>query len=223
MKDISGYMDNPFASAHYGLPSLMAFATDHYQRLKANNPGGIWDARIAATAAALADINSTETNHLMGLGLRKASKAGKAKFRRELRGKLGQIHATMWARYGLRSPEITAVFGKSRGRMARTVDDRLKEDLMVVAEGVVARAADLGATVVAQAQNLLADWTTVWQASEAAAGAKSAAQQAKRSARAALQRELFRNLLAIAAQFPGEREKLKLYMQKSLLRVGRKS
>ena len=39
-------------------------------------------------------------------------------------------------------------------------------------------------------------------------------------ARAALQVELFKNLLAIAAQFPGELAKLNLYMQKSLLRGG---
>jgi hypothetical protein len=223
MKDISGYLVNPFNDPHISLPALFSFTTDHLERMKANNPGGLWDARIAATSSAWIAYGNSDVTDMTKLGVRKGDKRSKRNFRKAMRERLARVYGAMLGHYGVRSPEIKAVFGKSRGRMARTVDDLLKEELTVVSEGVTARAADLGASIVTEAQNLLSEWTVIWQASESATGVKSAAEAAKRSARRALQTELFLNLLFIAQQFPGQPEKLKLYMQKSLLRVGRKS
>ena len=62
------------------------------------------------------------------------------------------------------------------------------------------------------------DWQPIYTASESSTGAKAHTEKAKASARSALQRELFLNLLALAQNFPEQPEMLKVFMQPSLLK-----
>ena len=89
--------------------------------------------------------------------------------------------------------------------------------MKALAAAVSARAAELGPELVTQAAGMASDWAPVYEASEASAGAKAAAEEDRRGARAALLRELYLNLLALAQEYPEQPEKLSLFMQQSLL------
>lgn len=224
MKNLSALLKNPFADAHIGLDKLLAFTTDHVERLKANNAGGQWSTRIAATEAALAGVNGTFVADQSKLGQRKGSKQTKRSFRRALRGRVAPLHVAVMAKFGEDAPELSAIFPGGRQGLARCADDVLESKLSALVTAVTAHAAELDAAVLPAAQTLLAEWQAVYQASEASTGAKASAEVARRAARSVLARELFLNLLALAQAFPDEPEKLALYLQQSLLvkRTGKK-
>lgn len=225
MKNLSGFLENPFADRNIGLDKLLAFTTDHVQRLTANNPGGQWSVRLAATETALAAVNGTFVADETKLGLRKARKQAKRAFRAALRGRVARVHGAVMAKFGERTPEVKEIFPGGRQGLARCADDVLESQLKSLVSALTARLADLGPAVVTAAQTLLAEWQSVYQASEASTGAKVATEAARRNARAVLERELFLNLLALAQAFPGEPEKLAGFMQQSLLggRAAKKS
>ena len=52
---LNRFLSNPFDDPEISLDELLAFSTDHLQRLIANNPGGIYTARITATTNAESD------------------------------------------------------------------------------------------------------------------------------------------------------------------------
>ena len=82
---------------------------------------------------------------------------------------------------------------------------------------LTAHSTALGPNPLGDANGLLSTWTAVYAASESSTGAKTTSEDAKRTARLALQLELFKNLLTIAMNFAREPEKVSLYMRQSLL------
>lgn len=221
MSDLSLYFANPFHDRNINLAALLAFTTDHLQRLAANDPGGIFAARRAATTAAWQAVSDAFTEDQTKLGLRKARKQSIRKFRKALAGGIAKINVAVKAQFGERSPELTEIFPGGRRRFARCPDDSLESHLAALSRGLTAHAAELAAAVVAQAEALRMDWQAVYQASEMSSGVKAAAAASRRNARRALQGELYLNLLALAQQFPEEPAKLGRFMQPSLLKPHR--
>jgi hypothetical protein len=82
---------------------------------------------------------------------------------------------------------------------------------------LVAKQDDLGAPVVVSAQTLKNNWMTIYAASEEKSGEKTTTEAGKRTARLALQLELYFNLIELMKMFPRQPEKLALYMTQSLL------
>jgi hypothetical protein len=221
MINLARYFENPFDTPKVSLASLLAFTTDHLQRMLANNPGGVFTARITGTTAALNAINSSAVDDSTKLGVRKARKQSKRAFRKALPERLAKIQAQVVAKFGGKSPVIAQCFPSGREGVKRAPDDTLEAHLSTLVTGVTAHAAALEPEALTEAEALRTDWRSVYSASESSSGVKASAEQAKRAARALLQRELFLNLLALATQFPCQPEQLGLYMQQSLLRGGR--
>ena len=101
--------------------------------------------------------------------------------------------------------------------MLKAHDDQLASVLQALVTALTARQTELSTDVVTEATALLTGWNAVYLPSESSGDAKSASKDAKNAARAALQRELFLNLLTIAQQFPDQPAQLDVYMQPSLL------
>ncbi|MFT5469415.1 MAG: hypothetical protein ACI8UO_004536 [Verrucomicrobiales bacterium] len=53
MRDIRTYFNNPFNAPDISMTELLAFATDHLDRIGAQNGSGEWTARIGATSAVM--------------------------------------------------------------------------------------------------------------------------------------------------------------------------
>ena len=78
MRNLSRFLDNPFDDKDISVAELLAFTTDHLQRMIANNSGGELSARITATTSSLELVADCVTDDQTKLGLRKARKLAKA-------------------------------------------------------------------------------------------------------------------------------------------------
>jgi hypothetical protein len=217
MIDLHKFLMNPFDDPAISMAELLAFATDHVQRLSANNPGAIFAARITATSAALNGVGSSFTDDQTKLGVRKARKQAKDAYRKGLPEMVGKIHGALTAKFGTKGSEVAECFPLGRSIFKSATDDAVTSHLQTMINGVTAHASVLGGAVVTDATAILTAWTAVYSGSESSSGAKTTTKAAKNAARTALQLELFKNLLTIALQFPRQPEQLDVYMQQSLL------
>ena len=217
MRDLHRYVENPFDDDGISLDELIAFSTDHLQRLIANNPGALFNARITATTTALAAVEGSTTDDQTKLGLRKARKDAKGAFRKALPEKVAMLHAAVVAKFGPSAPEVTECFPQGRTVFTSCTDDHVENHLQALINGLTAHQAQLGAPVVADAGGLLSTWMSIYGASESSSGAKTTTEAGKKTTRLNLQLELFKNLLTIALNFARQPEKLDLYMRQSLL------
>jgi hypothetical protein len=217
MRNLSRTLENPFDDPNIGLNKLLAFTTDHRQRMLANNDSGELTARITATTSALDLLQEMAGGDQTQLGQRKARKQSKNAFREALPAKVGKVIAAVEARYGEDAPEVLECIPQGRTVFSKCPDDVLEAHLQVLVNGVTAHVAELGAPLVAEATALLTGWGAVFDQSEESTGEKTATEADKRAARENLQLMLFLNLLKLAEMFPRQPEKLALYMQQSLL------
>ncbi|MBL9116041.1 MAG: hypothetical protein JNJ83_13625 [Verrucomicrobiaceae bacterium] len=217
MRTLTYYLENPFDAPSISMAELLAFSTDHLQRMTANNSGGELSARITATSQALVVVEDCVTDDQGKLGLRKARKQAKDNLRTTLPAAVAKLVAAVVAQYGDGSPEVTECVPQGRTIFSTCRDDQVAPNLQTLVNGITAHQATLGAPLVAAATNLLNAWTAVYSASESSTGAKTTSQEGKRLARENLQLMLFLNLLKLAEMFPRQPEKLALYMQQHLL------
>ena len=217
MTDLHKFLVNPFDDGKVGVDALLAFATDHQQRLVANNPGGQFSARITSTAAAIAVVNSAFSDDQTKLAQRKGRKLAKDNFRKALPASIAKLHAAVVAKFGPKGVEMTICFPYGRGVFNTAPDDQLANQLQTLIAGVTGYQVALGAAVVTDATALLAGWNAVYVGSESATGAVTTTQAAKKTAREALQLELFKNLLTLALAFPRQPAVVDTYMRQGLL------
>jgi hypothetical protein len=217
MYDLHKVLTNPFNDHNISIAALVAFTSDHVGKMTAKNTGSFLTARIAATNTALAAVNTAFGTDLGKLGLRKTSKQAKDAFRDTLRPAISKIYTVLTAKYGEHSTQLAQFLPLGRDGLLKAHDDQLASELQALVTALTAKQTDLGADVVTQATALQTGWNAVYAPSESSGDAKSASKDAKNAARAALQKELFLNLLAIAQQFPDQPEQLDVYMQPSLL------
>lgn len=221
MRALHRYFLNPFDARDISLDELMAFATDHFQRMRANNADGWLDARIAATEASLAETDAATSGDVIGGAKRKARKMSKRRFRRErLPDASARIHAYMMAHFGPRSPQLKEL-GRRRD-LQRCPDDSLDNLLRAMHRAVAAHEAVVGTEPVALAAELVAEWAGIYQQSEGATGTKVRTASLLRQARRRLQWDLYLNLLSLVERYPRQPDKLRLYMQPHLLRNRRR-
>ena len=213
MMDLHKFFINPFNAADISMDELLAFTTDHLQKMTANNPGGVFTGRLVATNTALTGVGNAFTDDQTKLGLRKARKQAKDAFRSALAKKISPLAVGVEAKFGEGAPEFTECFPQGRKIFSDCTDDKVANHLQTLINGVTAHQAQLGAQLVTDAMALLTGWNAVYAPSESSTGAKTTTETAKAAARAALQLELFKNLLTLALNFAGQPEKLDDYME----------
>ena len=216
MRDLHIYLTNPFDDPHISIAELLAFSSDHIQRMTANPQPGL-AARATATQTALGGVSAAFTDDESTLGLRKARKQAKNDYRAALVPRVGAIALKVQAQFGEGAAEFVECFPHGRTVFTSCTDDEVANNLDVLIAGVTAHTPPLAPQVVTDATAIKAGWTAVFAPSETASGAKTTTIAAKNTARAALQLELFKNLLTLAQLFPRQPEQLDLYMQQTLL------
>lgn len=216
MRDIHVWFTNPFDDPHISMAELLAFSSDHLQRMQAN-PLPPLAARVTATNIALGNVSAAFTGDDSTLALRKARKQAKNDYRAALPAKVGKIAVGVENIFGEKSVQFVQCFPHGRSIFSSTTDDEMANHLQTLINGVTALTPPLDLQVQLDAQALLPDWTAVFQPSESATGAKTNTMAGKKAARMALQLELFKNLLTLALSFPRQPDQLDLYMQTSLL------
>jgi hypothetical protein len=216
MRDLHIYPTNPFDDPKISMAELLAFTPDHIQRMSSTNPA-MFAVRITATTAALNGVSGAFTDDETKLALRKGQVQAKNAFRASLPVAVGKIAVAVEAKYGEGSVEFTECFPHGRTVFGKCPDNEVVNNLETLIAGVTALQPQLGAQSVTDATALKTGWNAVFAPSEIQTGIKTTTQAAKNAARAALQLELFKNLLTIALNFPRQPEQVDVYMQPSLL------
>jgi hypothetical protein len=217
MYDMHKVLTNPFDDPGISVNGLLAFTSDHLGKMTSNNPGGFLAARITATNTAVGGVNTAFASDLGKLGERKTSKQAKDAFRATLPAAIGKIYVTLQNKYGEKAAQLKEFFPNGRTGFSRATDDQVGNNLQTLIAELTLHQTDVGAQTVTDATALLTGWNAVYTPSESSSGAKTTAMAAKNNARAALQLELFKNLLTIALQYPRQPDMLDVYMQQSLL------
>lgn len=217
MRTLASFLENPFDDPNISMAELVAFTTDHLQRMSANNAGGELTARIAATTSSLAVVEDCVTDDQGRLGVRKARKQAKDDFRKQIPTEVKRIEAGFIAAFGADSPTLLEALPQGRTIFQTCRDDQVEVHLQTLLDAATTHQATLAPATLTQATNLKNNWVTIYQASEASTGAKTTTQEGKKLARENLQLMLFLNLGKLAEMFPRQPEKLSLYMMQHLL------
>ena len=186
MIDLHRFLQNPFDDKKISLAELIAFSTDHLQRMIANNPGGELAARITATTSALQVVENCATDDQTKLGLRKARKMAKDGFRTALPEKVAKIIAAVAAKFGPNAPEVVECCPEGRTIFRTSPDDQLAMHLQLLLTALTAHQAAIGAGPVTDAQGLLTSWNAVYAASETSSALASRSMLANDTLRAPL-------------------------------------
>jgi len=217
MIQLRRYFSVPFRDPNISLDELVAFATDHLQRLVANNPGAAFNTLITATTVALTTLGNCSSSDLVKLGIRKAAKDAKDAFRTALPGNLRKISGKVAGQYGEPSAELTQCFPQGRTVFTTCADDALDEHLQSLVAALTPLVGVMGPDALADAGGLLSTWLVLYGASETATGSKTATEAEKRAARTTLERQLAVNLLTLALHFLDQEDKADTYFQQHLL------
>jgi hypothetical protein len=217
MRTLASFLQNPFDDPNISMNELIAFTTDHLQRMSANNAGGELSTRIAATTSSLATVEDCVTDDQGRLGLRKARKQAKDDFRLQIPVDVKRIEAGFIAAFGADSPVLLEALPQGRTIFQTCRDDQVEVHLQTLLDAATTHQASLAPATLTQATTLKNNWVTIYQASEASTGSKTVTQEGKKLARENLQLMLFLNLLKLAEMFPRQPEKLALYMMQHLL------
>jgi hypothetical protein len=216
MFDLYRVFLNPFDDEEISIDEVLSYTPAHLAALIANNPAGQFDALIAATDTVLGALGGTVTDETVKLGIQKARTQAKEHFRAALSNDLSKVHGAALAKYGRKGATMLEIFPGGLDAFRTATDDTLAKKLDALAEAV-GQHPEMGADAKTQAEALAATWEGLYGAAKTGkAGSGSAADQ-RRAASRALRLQLFRNLLALAAAFPGQREKASLYCPQHLL------
>lgn len=216
MLKLEKFLINPFDARGISMNELLAFTTDHIQRMTQSNPNGKFDERIAKTILAVGGVETAFSDDETKLGARKARILAKDNFRKAMPIDIGKIYGAVIAEFGAKDPEVLDCFPHGRTIFDSASDDALESELQAMVNGLTKYSTVIGPAVT-RAKSLLEAWKLVHDASELASGQKGKAQISSREARAALQLELFKNLLTIALEFPEQPDQLATFMTQSLL------
>lgn len=217
MRTLTTFLQNPFDDPNISMAELIAFSTDHLQRLSANNPEGELTTHITATSNSLALVQDCVTDDLGRLGVRKARKQAKDHFRAQIPVEVKRIEAGFITAFGADSPVLLEALPQGRTVFQNCRDDQVENHLQTLLSAATTHQASLAPATLTQAAALKNNWVSIYQGSEASTGGKTVTQEGKRLARENLQLMLFLNLLKLAEMFPRQPEKLSLYMQQHLL------
>jgi hypothetical protein len=217
MRDLHTWPTNPFDDPSISLPNLLAYTSDHLTKMTDKNTGGFLTARITATTTAFAGVNTAAQTDANKGGERKTATGAKTAYRDTITAGADQIYQALIVKYGKKSITLKTFFPEGLTGFNRKRDDEMGNALSSLVTELTNHQADVGAPLVAQATALRDGWNAVYTPSEASSGAKDTSIDTKNTARAALQLELFKNLLTISLQFPRQPEIVDVYMQPSLL------
>ena len=161
MRDLHIWPTNPFDDSKISMAELLAFTSDHLQRMIAN-PLPVLAARITATQTALNGVSDAFTDDESTLGLRKARKQAKKDYRTALIPRVGAIAIKVQAQFGEGAAEFVECFPHGRTIFSSCTDDEVTNNLDILIAGVTAHTPPLAAQVVTDATAIKTGWMAVY-------------------------------------------------------------
>jgi hypothetical protein len=217
MIDLRKIFTNWFKDPAISFSELLKFAARHLQRMVANNPGALLNARITATQTALSAVEAGVTDVATKAAIQKGKTETKDAFRKALPENIRKIHAAVVAAYGDPSADLTECFPEGRVVFTRCRDEELNNKLGQLVACLTPRQAQIGAAAVNNAGGLLSTWIAIYAAQDVAMAQRGEMAESRDTAKANLQLQLYLNVLALAAAFPDQPDKCDLYCPQQYL------
>jgi len=214
---ISRLFDNLFDDRQISVAELTNFSSDHIERLRANNPGAIFNAILADTElkhnALEAATNALGTDTSQREGRTVDMNDVVADFKKAVSRTEGLIRFT----YGKQSGTYQEFYPNGITEYTNmTIEDA--ETLIARFNTAVANhSGDLPPAVVAEFAQHLADYQSARQAQQQEKGEVGGSRDDVRNAQVALQLQLTVNVLTIALNFSNDTQKADVYFDQSLL------
>jgi len=216
MQNLNDYFVIPFADPNLALTRLLTYGARSLSRLSLNNPGNVFDAIIAATTTALSDAETCVTDVNVKRALREAKTQAKDDFRDALTGHIRRIYGAVAGVYGDPSVELTECFPQGRTVFRSCGDEQLNNHLGQLVACLANKTVDAGIKTLAQAQ--LTNWNTIYAAQGTAKDDVNVTAEEREAKRAALEMQLYKNILTVALQYPGDFTKCDYYFPQQYLR-----
>lgn len=217
MIDLRKIFKNWFKDPIISFSELLKYASRHLQRMVANNPGALLNARITATQTALASVESGVTDVGTKLAIQEGKTATKKAFRDALPENIRRIHAAVVVAYGDPSPALTECFPEGRSVFKTCRDEEVDNKLGQLLACLTPRQAEIGATAVNNAGGLHSTWTAIYAAQGVAMAQREGTADSRDAAKASLQLQLYLNVLFLAQSFPDQPDKCDLYCPQQYL------
>ena len=217
MIDLRKIFKNWFKDPIISFSELLKYASRHLQRMVANNPGALLNARITATQTALALVESGVTDVGTKLAIQEGKTATKKAFRDALPENIRRIHAAVVVAYGDPSPALTECFPEGRSVFKTCRDEEVDNKLGQLLACLTPRQAEIGATAVNNAGGLHSTWTAIYAAQGVAMAQREGTADSRDAAKASLQLQLYLNVLFLAQSFPDQPDKCDLYCPQQYL------
>jgi hypothetical protein len=183
-------------------------------------PGNPFAARVAAMTTAYGNLETSLSDGPLKLGIQKMRTELKDNFLDALSGKIAMVSAVVVAKFGEESPQWMSCFPEGRSVFSRgkTRESAMNNKLTGLVSALTNLQAQLGAQVVTDATALKTQWDTLYADAQSGKSGASGNRLSTKDARTALEREAQLTLLAVAAQFLGDFEKMDFYCPQNLLR-----
>lgn len=220
------FLRNPFRNSLLGDRRYLKYATVHAARLRANNPGGKFDARLAALDAIIEVLSANiRRRYEQGAGRKGDTRANDeaiAKFQKFV-GTQAKVLGALFTNLdtGVRGEE-TAEYAKFFPRGVKVITGANKAEIDAEAAIFLKAALDLKATT---GEALLTQATARWKAVTDSRGTQlqtmgddEGIQEARQAARATLADELFLNLLALLTHHYQEPARVRDYFPQAILK-----
>ena len=218
MMDLKRFFRNPFDDPQISDDELRAFAEDHLGRLSAANTGGEFNARITDTTAAFTAFFGQVTNNEVKVAVQKAAtQEMNARWTAFVAYMTNRGEARVADRAGNPSALYTEFFprGLSEYHQAKVIDQQSLADR--VKQLATTNATTLGTDFVTTVSDLVDAYNTARAAQVTSKGQTVDAGADRRTLRAAMEVQLFDNVLELAQKHKGDPDAATSYFDQSLL------
>jgi hypothetical protein len=218
MVNLSRFETNPFYDEVYiSIANFHQFATDHTNRLKANNPGGAFSAIIADTQSIYDQFNTVFGSKSVEEALRKGATVGIGDSVGEILIDARKLEKQVAFLFDKGSPKYISFFPKGLTELNEAGKGEWPGILARFKAATVANAADLGAATVATWAGHEANYVQATADQEGKKGTVDQLRTQLLADRKALARQMFINLHTIVIYFIDKPGSLTNYFDQSIV------
>jgi hypothetical protein len=216
MQNLQDYFVIAFADPNLAFTRLLTFGARSLGRLSKNNPANVFDDIIAATTTALSNAESGVTDLGAKAAIKLAKTEVKDNFREALSPTIRRIQGSVTGVYGDPSPELTECFPQGRTVFHTCKDEELNNKLGQLVACLANKTVEADIKTLAQAQ--LTNWNAIYTAQGEAKDDVEVTAESQDAKRAALALQLYKNVLTVALEYPGDFAKCDYYFPQQYLR-----
>lgn len=217
MIQLTKFGENPFDDSSISQNNFRQFSFDHLGKLKANNPGNVFDPRIAPTQAAFDQFDAVFGSKTLEEAIKKGSTMGLAAKVEEAQTSARKLEKLVSFHFGNPSPQYMEFFPKGLTELATAGKGEWPNILNRLKTSTAKYTATLGGTIAADFATLQAEYIASEDTQVGKKGAVNDYRTLLEEKRRLLATEMFTNLLTIALANVGKPAAILSYFDQSIV------